>query len=263
MKMPKFLFLGLSIFCFSILNIVNVNAEVVNDEASLLYAIEQASPDDIDLSSNNGTIYTDEYLHELEESYTRVEETAYNNCRTRAGICWMNRTLSVSTFQQSNNYYCGPANIKQVIHYINGSSASQSTYANRMGTNSSEGTYVYKMRDELNYRQSYNNYVYQQMNSNSYNTFMTIIEGNIFYGEDTEVKGKPVILHAKTASLYQYNGTNLGHYLTVNGFNVINKKITYVDPWNANYGRGTTLGQHTDSDTNVFNTVSGSRYVIY
>ena len=66
--MPKFLFLGLSIFCFSILNIVNVNAEVVNDEASLLYAIEQASPDDIDLSSNNGTIYTDEYLHELEDT---------------------------------------------------------------------------------------------------------------------------------------------------------------------------------------------------
>ncbi|MGN1379299.1 MAG: hypothetical protein ACI4XR_02750 [Bacilli bacterium] len=66
MKMPKFLFLSLSIFCFSILNVVN--AEVVNDEASLLYAIEQASPDDIDLSSNNGTIYTHEYLHELEEA---------------------------------------------------------------------------------------------------------------------------------------------------------------------------------------------------
>lgn len=263
MKMPKLLFLGLAVLGFCTLNVINVDAAELNNETATDYAIEQASPDDIDLSSDNGTIYTDEYLNELEEAYSRVKEVADSNCVTRAGICWMSRTLSVNTYQQENGYYCGPANIKQVVQYINGSSASQSTYANRMGTNSSEGTYVYKMRDELNYRQSYNGYVYQQMNSGSYNTFMTIVKGNIFYGDDTEVKGKPIILHAKTASLYQYNGTNLGHYLTVNGYDDVTKKITYVDPWNANYGRGTTLGQHTDSDTNVFNTVSGSRYVIY
>lgn len=263
MKIPKIIFLSLTVFGFYTFSVVNVSAAEIDDEISMDYAIEQASPDDIDLSSENGTIYTDEYLNELVESYARVKAVVDSNCKTRSGICWMDRTLNVNTYQQENGYYCGPANIKQVVQYINGSSASQATYASRMGTNSSVGTLVYKMRDELNYRQSYNHYVYQQMNSGSYDTFMTIVQGNIFYGNDTEVKGKPVILHAKTASLYQYNGTNLGHYLTVNGYDMIGGKITYVDPWNANYGRGTTLGQHIDSAINVFNTVSGSRYVIY
>lgn len=251
-----FVITGLCFLCLTNVNALT-NEEISNED----YLINNTSPEDLDLSKANGTIYTDEYLDELNEAYARVYKTA--NSLTRAGTNWVNRTLGVTTYKQDNNYYCGPANIKQVVQFINGSSESQSTYANRMGTNSSSGTLVYKMRDELNYRQSYNNYVYQQMNSSSYDAFLNIVKGNIFYGNDTTIKGKPIIIHAKTGSLYLYNGNNIGHYLTINGFHDGTKKTTYVDPWEKDYGRGSTLGQHQDTATNVFNTVSGSRYVIY
>ena len=44
------------------------------------------------------------------------------------------RTLSVTAFQQDYSYYCGPANTKQVCHYHNGTSNSQSWYATELGT---------------------------------------------------------------------------------------------------------------------------------
>lgn len=262
-KELKVLLCSVMIIALGIIFSPRVNALEIAEPVYGDYARENADPNDLNSSSTNGTIYTDKYLAEIEEAYSRVKNVVNSNCKTRGGVCWMNRTLSVNTYKQEKNYYCGPANIKQVIQYINDSSLSQSTYANRMGTNSDSGTLVYKMRNELNYRQSYSDYVYQQMKSDSYDTFITIVKGNIFYGDDTEVKGIPVILHAKTGSLFLYNGTNFGHYLTVSGYNQLLSKITYVDPWSGNYGNGQTLGQHTDTDLNVFNTVSNSRYVIY
>ena len=42
------------------------------------------------------------------------------------------------------------------------------------------------------------------------------------------------------------------------------QKVTYVDSWNADYGRGTTLGRYTDTRSNVANTVTSSgRFVIW
>lgn len=87
MKMSKLLFLGLAVLGFCALNVINVDAAELNDETATNNAIEQASPDDIDLLSDNGTIYTDEYLNELEEAYSRVKEIADSNCVTRGGIC--------------------------------------------------------------------------------------------------------------------------------------------------------------------------------
>lgn len=50
------------------------------------------------------------------------------------------RTLTVPVFQQENGYYCGPATVKQVTHFIKGSSNSQSYYAGKLGTSSKSGT---------------------------------------------------------------------------------------------------------------------------
>lgn len=40
-------------------------------------------------------------------------------------------TIEVPVFGQEINYYCGPATVKKIIHYIKGSSSSQSFYAGK------------------------------------------------------------------------------------------------------------------------------------
>lgn len=163
-------------------------------------------------------------------------------------------------YQQSYGYYCGPANIKQAIQYINGSSLSQDAYANHMGTSSSSGTYVYKMKNEMNYRQSTFTYTYQLIDTSNTNLVWTAILQNT-------LNNKPTILHANTGSLYLYNGTSLGHYITAIGFFGMNdtsveKEIDYIDTYSNNYGRGTTLGMHTDTLSNIEASLM-NRYIIY
>ena len=102
---------------------------------------------------NNGSKQVgslEDILKNAENLKTAIEELEYSVLP----MSLVGQTLNVPTFQQETSYWCGPACIKQSIHYINGSSASQSTYASSMGTSSSIGTYVYKMVDELNKRQS-------------------------------------------------------------------------------------------------------------
>ena len=73
-----------------------------------------------------------------------------------------NNTVSVAGYTQENSYYDGPAAVKNVVQKINGSSLSQTGFANSMGTNSSAGTYVDKVSAELRYRTGFN-YVTQSI----------------------------------------------------------------------------------------------------
>lgn len=185
------------------------------------------------------------------------------------------KTLNITTYQQETSYWCGPANIKQVIQYLTGSSESQSTYASDMGTNSSDGTYVYKMVQELNAKQSKFTYAYYEVSSNDTQTVASYIFSNI-------QAGKPCIFHSQTKYLYLYNGKSLGHYITGRGYNfsgittasvgetetqstastnAISGTVYYTDPYSNDYGRGSTLGNHSDSLTNICNSMSG-RYLI-
>lgn len=191
------------------------------------------------------------------------------------------RTLSIPTYQQEKSYWCGPANIKQVIQYINGSSESQSTYASSMGTNSSDGTLVYKMANELNNRQSVHTYSYTKISSNSKQTLAT----NIVMNTDL---GRPCIFHSRTQYLYMYNGNSLGHYLTCRGYNFsgfetasigdnkystvsnivspnassLDGTVYYTDCYYKDFGRGSVLGNHSDSLDNILSSMNG-RYLIY
>jgi hypothetical protein len=172
--------------------------------------------------------------------------------------------LSVPNYRQETSYWCGPANIKQVLQYINGSSLSQATYASSMGTNSTDGTYVYKMRDELNNRQSRESYVYSLMGSGGY-SFDSFLNFHSF----ALTKSAPLIYHIKTHTLYMYNGTSLGHYLTGSGYSYTEipgstplRMITYVDTYYADYGRGSVLGTFTAAAENVYAGLNG-RYLIW
>ena len=198
-----------------------------------------------------------------EKNLKYIEEVQWNNLvMPRAN--YVPTKLNVTAYRQETTYWCGPANIKQVVQYINGSSSSQSTYASSMGTISSDGTYVYKMTNELNKRQSKFTYAYKEI-SNSMTTtqFMEIVKNSIF-------SSKPMILHANTKSLYLYNGTALGHYLTLNGFAYDVQapgpqsppKIYYTDPYYKDYGRGSVFGTHEEGVSAVLSCVK-NRFIIY
>lgn len=221
------------------------------------YIVKNTDPVDLDTTCSNGTLYTDEYLLQLENE---LDKSLINS--SVQPRYYVNK-LSVTNYRQDNGYYCGPANVKQVVQYLNGSSASQSTYASYMETNSIDGTYVYAIRNALN---NYTSQSYSYVLGSNYNasSFSTLVKNKI-------TANKPIILHSNTGSLSMYNGTSLGHYLTVNGYTYTASfggstgidNIYYVDTWYGSYGNGSVLGEHMDTATNVFNTVnSSSRYII-
>lgn len=135
-----------------------------------------------------------------------------------------------------------------VLKQIDGTSPTQSTLGNSMGTNSSVGTYVYKITNELNNRQSKFTYAHQLISTQT--AMKNALYASIGYNA-------PAILHARTKSLVMYNGTDLGHYLvaeTVVEKNVdgVLDEVGYVDPWYKDYGKGSVFGKHFDSASNIF-----------
>lgn len=116
--------------------------------------------------------------------------------------------------KQEKGYYCGPASVKTSVHIMNNASESQSTYASSMGTNYNEGTYVYKIADELDKRQSKNDYGWKEINNEADRTRLKEII-NI----DLLQNNVPLISRVYTEELTQYNGKKLVHYVTVAGIN--------------------------------------------
>lgn len=241
----------LVIFVASIV-LLNLNMSV--------YASSINTTDDEYLIKNRGPIEeiekNSENLKLIEESYSQIPMP----------MAYMPKRLNITAYRQETAYWCGPANIKQVIQFINGSSDSQATYASSMQTNSSDGTYVYKMVNELNKRQSKFTYAYKEVTS-------AVTESDIdAYIHLSVLQNKPMILHARTQPLYLYNGTNLGHYLTISGYSddIMGpfpddyrgpNKAYYTDPYYADYGRGSVFGTHLTENSTIYNCVNG-RFII-
>lgn len=240
------------------------------------YILENANPEDIYLDENGKIQYSKNYLNLMEEKNRQLKKSYQKYLQTKNlmisdiaiqpasneivpyGFCYNDRTLNVPTYQQERNHWCGPAAVKETLQFLNGSSLTQAQYASNMQTDADGSTIVYKLTNELNRRQSRHTYQYEDVTSES--RFTQILIADVM---DSDV-GVPFILHALTGSLYRYNGNTLRHYLVVNGGNMPQQKVTYVDSWNADYGRGTTLGRYTDTRSNVANTVTSSgRFVIW
>ena len=260
MKKNIFVFLAFTSSVLFLFNGKEVNALTSNSlskDDTLSYYLENISPDDYYIDENGNFVYSDLYKETMEiknkqlnkslEKYNRTKK--YNisdtlslnkltsvdvsNANSTNGFCYTDRNLGIQYFTQERGYYCGPASVKEVLHFLNGSSLSQSTYASNMGTNSS-GTMVYRVRNELN---------------------ADVMDSDV---------GVPFVLHALTSSLYLYNGNELHHYLVVDGGKMNTQQVRYADSWGTDYGRGTTLGKHIDSRANVASTVTSSgRYVIW
>ena len=146
------------------------------------------------------------------------------------------RQLSVPLYQQQEGYYCGPASVQMVLKYLTGTTYSQATLANSMGTAENGGTYVYRIRNELNSRTSAGNYQYL-------GTWEASFSDSLIYSID---KNKPVICHVKTGILPNYNyASNTGHYIVSTGYYVAysgssaTATCRYNDPHNNNSFYGT------------------------
>lgn len=82
------------------------------------------------------------------------EEKLLNSQITTKAVTKISIPGTFTMYQQINNYYCAPASVKSVLQYINGSSDSQSTIANGLGT-TSDGTSPTKIAPYLNQKQSF------------------------------------------------------------------------------------------------------------
>lgn len=134
-------------------------------------------------------------------------------------------TIPVTVFEQENNYYCGPATVKQVINYINGSSSSQSSYASQLGTTTS-GTDMTKIAGVLKSNTG-KNYVYAAISSKDtwYSRVMNGVNNRM-----------PAILDINTNSVSSIPYNSSGHYVNISGFDAISDRVRITDPWTLGLG---------------------------
>lgn len=99
----------------------------------------------------------------------------------------INQILNVPVFRQINGYYCGPATVKQVLHYLNGWSLSQEEYGAMLGTTSA-GTNMTDIPRVLNANQSKAYYMYQEINN--FTDWYVRVDFDI-------TRGNPVIIDIK------------------------------------------------------------------
>lgn len=106
--------------------------------ASMNISVYAAEPIDGDLTIEEGanaTLNTIENQRLLEQKRAQLEEIKEQlSMGLYSPRALDYNTLSITCFQQETNYWCGPATVKQVVHFLNGSSNSQAYYAEKLKT---------------------------------------------------------------------------------------------------------------------------------
>lgn len=139
-------------------------------------------------------------------------------------------TLNVPVFEQINNSFCGPATVKQVSHYMTGSSHSQSYIGSIIGAEEGSGTTMAYMLNYLNGVKGLN-YIYDQGIANNYSTWL-----NAIYSSARNNKPAIIIVSDPSGNTLPY--TTSAHYVNLSGVDskYSSNKIRITDPWT--YGLG-------------------------
>ncbi|OLS02459.1 C39 family peptidase [Tissierella creatinophila] len=149
------------------------------------------------------------------------------------------RTLSVPVFKQENGYYCGPATVKQVRHFIKGSSHSQSYYAGELKTSTS-GTDMTVLSNYLKNNVK-SNYIYASIGS--YDSWMSKVN----YGMRNSM---PAVLDINTKNVSAFPYESIGHFVNTSGYDTKNGpgvKVRITDP------NGPGLGNRWYNARDVYN----------
>lgn len=159
------------------------------------------------------------------------------------------KVLSVPSYEQQTSYWCGPATVKQVLGFLNGTSSTQAIYASALGT-TENGTVFNNIDTALNKYQTKN--VYANVSIGDYASW----SGKVKYSLD---KNLPPLLDLRISPSYmpKYTRAIDGHILNVSG--VDSRQISssevlvrLTDPFDQD-GRGVTLGNIWHPHKGVYN----------
>ena len=172
----------------------------------------------------------------------------------------LNYNASNNDLKQINSYYCGPATavfmlrVRQIWYDANNNWISQTTLANKMGTNSSVGTYLGQMAPALNSYSgiSGNSYTYTTMypsssstwTLNSSNAVIATIDSGYAAGLDCMMYGTGDSTISPTYYLPSWenhlktlgSGVPAGHYVPAYGFDATNtnsRKLTIFEVYDG------------------------------
>lgn len=149
--------------------------------------------------------------------------------KNSVGIMTVNSVLDVPVFKQENNYYCGPATVKQVLHFLNGSSLSQKTYASELGTTTS-GTNMVNIPDVLNEHRQNDGPSYSYREFDEFKNWYPHVALDI-------MNERPVIIDI-TSTKDNWLYATSGHFMCISGYDdsTSTKYAWVTDPHPKHYG---------------------------
>ena len=149
-----------------------------------------------------------------------IEAKILNSQNNTKAVTKISIPGTFTIYQQINNYYCAPASVKSVLQYINGSSASQGTIANGLGTTTS-GTNATRIAPYLNQNQSF----YYARFANPTKTEMC----EKLYATITGPK-KPCLMSIVNPSGNNWHYSTGGHRLVINAIYSDKSRVQFADP---------------------------------
>ena len=204
-------------FSSKLVNNFNPGTYISSDEQYELFK-EKCNPDTDRLL---------EYELMMEEHEAILNSGNNINSLLRASV----RRLGVPFYNQQYGYYCGPATIRQVCGYLNGTSnlPSQDKIADDMNTTSSNGTDQGELIDYLN---SHTSKTYESLWAGGAFTSSSQLFNLII--QDTN-NNKPTVIHIEDTNLGNWRYCTDGHYLCTEGYiddtTTNGHNVYLVDPW--------------------------------
>jgi len=247
-KFKKLIALTMAITCFASLAITSTATfNGVDDKQyipTLDEQLERVMADDIIDS-------------EMKESIIEKIMISMNpeTARSASGNTIMSRssnTLAVPYFNQEFDHYCGPATVKQTVHFFNGFSWSQADIARSIGT-TPVGSDINNMITYI-FNSTSNHYIIKWLTSNPAVTEMRnlMVEGIDYWG-------MPPIPCIKISAINISAGLRYitdGHVLNVSGYNfsnTSNRRYEVTDPFGK--GHGVANGKYEINETALLNSI--------
>lgn len=151
------------------------------------------------------------------------------------------KVLSVPWFSQEEDYYCGPATLRQTVYFLNDMADPQSMLAEELGTTSTSGTDTNKMCEYLNDNTDW-----------SFSVLWWWVDKEAFANmivADTD-DNKPIIGHITMKGYAVSLGGDgewpfytEGHYINYNSYSDSGETFHVTDPYADRYG--ITDGKYT------------------
>lgn len=187
---------------------------------NVAFATERVDSVDGDMDiSEGGEIYIQTKEDQIILKEKLAEMTALK--ATKGYIEGTYNAINVPVFQQENIYYCGPATVKQILHFLNGSSETQLYYAGELGTQKA-GTDMTKIDDVLR-NESSENYVYSDIENYDWWT------NRLKFGIDTDL---PAVLDINTIGMSAWPYHVEGHFINTSGYDYrTGSKVRITDPY--------------------------------